>query len=100
MLKMQLVELSEGKNGMNRDEILEKAGLIINGERAKDYGDAKENFQNIADMWSVFLGQPITRQQVAVCMILVKTARLIHSDKEDSWLDICGYAALGGEKNV
>ena len=83
---------------MIRDEILERAGIIINGERAKDYGDAKENFQHIADMWSVFLGQRITRQQVAACMILVKTARLMKSDKEDSWLDICGYAALGGEQ--
>lgn len=88
-----------GEKKMTREEILKEAEKLINGERAKDYGDAKQNFQDIADMWSVFLGQRITRQQVAACMILVKTARLMKSDKEDSWLDICGYAALGGEKN-
>ena len=88
-----------GEKKMTREEILKEAEKLINGERAADYGDAKENFQHIADMWSIFLGQRITRQQVAACMILVKTARLMKSDKEDSWLDICGYAALGGEKN-
>jgi len=83
---------------MKRDEILRQAETLINGDRAADYGDAKENFKNIADLWSVYLGTPVTRQDVAVCMILVKAARLMSSNKPDSWIDICGYAALGGEK--
>jgi len=61
-------------------------------------GDDDANFQDIADLWSVFLGRPTTRQEVAVCMVLVKSARLMKSNKEDSWVDICGYAALGGEQ--
>ncbi len=32
-----------------------------------------------------------------MCMLCVKLARLIHADKLDSWVDICGYAGLGGE---
>ena len=28
------------------------------GARASEYGDAKQNFQDIADLWSVFLGRP------------------------------------------
>jgi|TARA_R100000329_G_scaffold146045_1_gene132205 hypothetical protein len=83
---------------MKRDEILRQAEILINGDRAADYGDAKENFKNIADLWSVYLGTPVNRQDVAVCMILVKAARLMGSNKPDSWIDICGYAALGGEK--
>tara|TARA_R100001480_G_scaffold119341_2_gene118433 strand:+ start:1383 stop:1634 length:252 start_codon:yes stop_codon:yes gene_type:complete len=83
---------------MKRDEILRQAETLINGARAADYGDAKENFKNIADLWSVYLGTEVSRQDVAVCMILVKAARLMGSDKSDSWIDICGYAALGGEK--
>jgi hypothetical protein len=32
-------------------------------------------------------------------MIAVKLSRLIETPgHEDSWLDICGYSALGGEK--
>ena len=83
---------------MTREEILREAEALINGDRANDYGDAKQNFQDIADMWSIFLEKPINRQQVAVCMVLVKAARLMKSNKQDSWVDICGYAALGGEE--
>ena len=83
---------------MKRDDILRQAETLINGARAADYGDAKENFQNIADLWSVYLGTTVSPQDVAVCMIMVKAARLMTSDKSDSWIDICGYAALGGEK--
>jgi hypothetical protein len=32
-------------------------------------------------------------------MIMVKAARLMKTDHADSWIDLCGYAALGGEKN-
>ena len=82
---------------MTREEILKQAETLINGDRANDYGDAKQNFQDIAALWSVFLEQPINSQQVAICMVLVKAARLMKSNKDDSWVDICGYAALGGE---
>ena len=83
---------------MKRDEILRQAETLINGDRAQDYGDAKENFQDIGDLWSVFLKTEINAEQVAVCMILMKCARLMKSNHMDGWVDICGYAALGGEK--
>ena len=83
---------------MKREEILRKAETLINGDRAKDYGDAKQNFEDIANLWSVFLGTKITREQVAVCQILMKCSRLMKSNHMDGGVDICGYAALGGEK--
>jgi hypothetical protein len=40
----------------------------------------------------------VTAEQVAACMIGVKLARLAEDiTKDDSWVDIIGYAALGGE---
>ena len=73
---------------------------MISGERAKDYGDAYLNHKRIADLWSPILDKDITVEQVYACMIAVKLSRLIETpDHEDSWIDICGYAALGGEKN-
>jgi len=33
---------------MKRDEILKQAETLINGDRAKDYGDAFDNFGRIA----------------------------------------------------
>ena len=84
---------------MNRKQILDKAEKMINGPRAKDYVDAHENHQRIAMLWSVLLNKEVTVEQVYQCMIAVKLSRLIETpDHEDSWLDICGYGALGGEK--
>ena len=82
-----------------REEILEEAERLVNGNRAKDYGDADENHDRIAKMWSVLLGKEVTVRQVYQCMVAVKLCRLIETpDHEDSWIDICGYGALGGEK--
>jgi|TARA_R100000734_G_C3290103_1_gene82060 hypothetical protein len=82
---------------MKREEILQEAETLINGDRAKDYGDAYVNHKRIADMWSVVFGKEVTVRQVILCMIAMKMARLVHDSKEDSWVDVCGYAALGGE---
>ena len=85
---------------MKREQILNKAKTLISGERAKDYGDAYLNHKRIAELWSPILDKDITVEQVYACMIAVKLSRLIETpDHEDSWIDICGYAALGGEKN-
>ena len=84
---------------MKRQKVLETAAKLIHGDRAKDYGDAHENHERIAKMWSVLLEREVTVAQVYQCMIAVKLSRLIETpDHEDSWLDICGYSALGGEK--
>lgn len=82
---------------MKREEILQTAENLINGDRSREYGDAQQNFQDIANLWSVILAKEITIEQVALCMIMVKSARLMKTNHLDSWIDICGYAALGGE---
>ena len=85
---------------MKREQILDKAKVLISGERAKDYGDAYLYHKRIADLWSPILDKDITVEQVYACMIAVKLSRLIETpDHEDSWIDICGYAALGGEND-
>jgi hypothetical protein len=84
---------------MTRDEILENAGDLINGDRAADYGDAKENFENIGAGWRVIDKYNIPYSvKVALKMDWLKTCRLLTSpDHLDSWVDKCGYSALGGE---
>ena len=83
---------------MKRDDILKNAMMLINGKRSKDYGDAYDNHQRIADLWSVVFGFKVLVWQVYLCLILVKVARLINSPKHlDSMIDITGYAALLGE---
>jgi len=83
---------------MKRDEILETAQTIISGDRQRDYGSARDNFTSTGLLWEQVLGVPITPEQVALCMVLLKLDRLRKTpDHADSWVDICGYAALGGE---
>lgn len=85
-------------NTTTRDEVLERAGELINGDRADDYGDAAENFGRIAELWSATLGNEVTPEQVALCMAQVKISRLAHTTSHiDSWVDLIGYAALGAE---
>lgn len=84
---------------MKREEILSKAESLVNGPRAKAYGDAYENHERIAKIWAVILDKDISVSQVYQCMVAVKLARLIVTpEHEDSWVDICGYGALGGEE--
>ena len=89
---------------MSRSECLDKAKEVINGQRAKDYGDAFENHGRIADGWNVIVIAALTDQgyltekHVVLMMDWVKTARLLHSpDHDDSWMDKVGYSALGAE---
>lgn len=83
---------------MNRSEILDKAKEIVNGARQENYGNPESNFQKIADYWTLYLGKSIQPHDVALMMVLMKLARLQNkADHEDSWIDICGYAANGGE---
>ncbi len=89
---------------MKREEILKQAENLINGDRAKDYGDAFDNFERIATGWNVIIKEALmtngylTEQHVALMMDWLKTARLLNDlSKADSWIDKCGYSALGGE---
>lgn len=83
---------------MTKNNILDKAKTIINGERQGTYGNAENSFAIIAQMWTAYLGKDITSADVANMMILMKVARNANGVyKDDNWIDICGYAALGGE---
>ena len=86
---------------MKRQEVLAKALELVTGEREADYGTPEENFTRIADMWTAYLGKDVSPPDVAAMMALVKVARLANTPyHEDSWVDLAGYAACGGELSV
>lgn len=85
---------------MKREKLLKEALKIVKGARQKNYGTPEDNFKRIADLWTVYTGIEITPGDVAVMMILMKAARLMNDPSHmDSWVDIAGYAACGGEIN-
>lgn len=83
---------------MKRQEILSTAGELIDGERDRVYGSAKENFTTIGKLWEPIAHVELSPVQVALMMNQLKVARLINTpDHPDSWVDAAGYIALGGE---
>ena len=81
----------------DRQFFLKTAEELINGPRAKEYGPARKNHERIARIWSIILEHEVTPEQVVACMVGLKLARLSEDmTKDDSWVDIIGYAALGG----
>lgn len=87
---------------MNRDETLTTALELINGERAKTYGDAAENFGRIAALWTAQFGhkldEPFTASDVALALTHLKLSRLaVTPTHADSWIDAVGYLGLGSE---
>lgn len=83
---------------MNRSEILKRADEIINGERQTSYGKPEANFEFIANLWTVYLGKIVMAEDVALMMALFKIARCKTGvGTEDSFVDACGYMAIGGE---
>lgn len=89
---------------MKASEMLEHAAALVGGQRAQDYGDKTINHQRIADLWNAWLTETrseisdhitITAYDVAMMMLMVKVARLMHSPgHQDSHVDIAGYAAI------
>jgi len=83
---------------MTRNEILDMAKSLINGDRAATHGDARSMHQTIAEMWSAILNVEISATQAALMMAALKLARAAaHPEHEDNWVDAAGYIALAGE---
>lgn len=89
---------------MTRKEMLKAAAKCVCGERQDQYGQPEDNFKSIAYFWNDYIGakypdsavlDPI---DVAMMMALLKIARIATGTaKEDSFVDLAGYAACGCE---
>jgi len=73
--------------------ILDEAKQAVYGDRQSDYGSVSDNFQTIADLWSVILKTKVTKEQVGLCMVQVKVARQMFKPKRDNLVDGAGYFA-------
>lgn len=81
-----------------RTSILEKAKECVNGKREQDYGSPEDNFKIIADLWTAYKGVNFTSLDVAMMMALLKIGRIKNGGGTgDSFVDLAGYAACGGE---
>lgn len=65
---------------------------MLNGEKAKEYGNPRTMFQNISKRW---FGYDNAEADVAIMMAELKIERIKHDPKkEDSYLDAIAYLAM------
>lgn len=81
-----------------RAAILDAAKKIVTGDREKQYGKPEDNFAVIAEFWTTYIGHPISSENVAIMMALLKIARIRSGNyKADSFVDGVGYLSLAAE---
>ncbi len=91
----------------SKTDILAEATEVVGG-RGKSYGAPEDNFRRIARLWNAHLLNrygpndnvvpTLDEQDVSIMMALMKLARLANDpNNHDSWVDVAGYAACGGE---
>ncbi len=108
-----------------RAEILRTAEELINGDRAQTYGAPEVSFGRIADIWNAmgirrhvvqspvnpetgatlpgkgpfYKAEKLDAIDAAHMLIGMKLSRTVgsHGAAVDDWIDLAGYAGLGGE---
>lgn len=93
---------------MTRVDILDAAAKIVTQDRYEQYGSPEDNFGLIAKLWEAYIAARcvsdnsdvcLEGEDVAMMMCLLKIARSATAteSKSDTYIDIAGYAACGGE---
>jgi hypothetical protein len=85
---------SENSLSAQRNSILQEADLIVNGERAVDYGDAIESFQKVSTMATLLANKEISPLDCCLVLKAVKLVRESYKHKRDNLVDECGYAEI------
>ena len=83
----------------DRRAFFEKVQTIL-ADRGDEYTDPRPLFEEIAARWTATTGLNIAPQQVVLCMLDLKIARLsVNWSHADSIADLAGYAAILAELN-
>jgi hypothetical protein len=96
---VMVTEIRKGEIMMTsmKEEILDNAMAAV-GEREFTHGECVSNNKNIAELWSAYLSVPITADEVAIMMLLLKVGRTkSRTAIKDHYVDMAGYAAIAGQ---
>ena len=89
-----------GAKQLRAKDILTNAADIIS-ERGKTHGHYDLTMLRTAKLWSDYFERDIDPMDVAICMGLVKLARIMETkSNDDNWLDAVAYFAIAGELAV
>lgn len=83
-----------------RKQVLSEVEKCVCSDRQSTYGDAEDNFSDIAALANIVLGpklsHPLTPEDVAIFSMCIKMSRIKSTPSyEDSWIDMAGYAVCG-----
>lgn len=85
------------KQQLSPADFLVKAAQLVNDEREKTHGDYRDNHAKCAALWSAYLGHPVTAEDVALMMALVKVSRMrIGGFSRDHYDDAAAYIGIAG----
>jgi hypothetical protein len=64
-------------------------------QRRHEYGPPAEHFKQVAGRWSLTLGTAVRPEQIVLCLLDLKVARLAHDPAHwDSLVDLIGYSVV------
>lgn len=82
----------------SKETICQEADRLVSGDRQKDYGHPFDNFVQVANLFTAFLGdkltKPVTAEEASLLLVLLKVAREHNAPKRDNRVDIAGYAKV------
>lgn len=86
---------------LGREQILAEAHVAVS-RRGRCYGSPEDNFSRIAKVWAALSEDrpdaEFDAAWVAIYLVALKLVRLAGDPSHhDSWVDVAGYAACGGE---
>ena len=63
-----------------------------------EYGSPVQNMEQIAELWTAYLGYGLTAKNVAIMMTLMKISRTVSENvKMDTFEDAAAYIAIAAE---
>lgn len=75
-----------------------EAERLTHGDRQGDYGHPLDDFGRTSGLINAALQhklkEPLTPEDVMLCLILVKVSRQVNKPKRDNLVDIAGYANI------
>jgi len=92
--------VTDGAKQLRAKDILTNANdTIIN--RGSTHGHYDHTMLRTAKLWEAYFERPIEPMDIAICMALVKLARIMETkSNNDSWVDAVAYFAIAGELAV
>jgi hypothetical protein len=74
--------------------VLSEAENLVSGDRQDQYGDPREHFSSVAQMFQGVTGVELAAKEVVILMICLKLTRQYFKPSRDNLVDLAGYTKI------